>query len=345
MSVKGQTQTHMLPLVLTSGSALYRRQVLAISGLVRTQADLVTLNTPVPCQGPAWSKQMVEQMRKRWHNIRDQYTAYIAYCRNPQLPRQGTDVEGTILSIQQLLYAVQDTLIQFTSMADGASLQMLDLLREVLLHLRYWRHDARPANAPSYAGGSQNFEYNLLFRFAGFPSNWRSCVDVVGVLGEKYGAHFKRREKEWQSAYYELYKALAPYPGDTGAFVGAFHGRLSEVGGTLRSVSMAESCSFRAQKSKLTKSCCSVDVHLKRTDSWGRKSDDPRANATGLGNPSAVDWEPRAHVSGSVAHRIDARVDCIWWWSTSHEGAALHLTADSRAPFSLPPPSPFTNTM
>lgn len=204
---------------------------------MRTPDELNTLNAAVPCQGRAWSEHMAKQLRKRWNLIIQEFNMYIVFCHGQStLPGiDVTDVVRTISSIRLLFAAVRDTVIQFPQLDNDSSQQMVGVLRDVFLTLPRWAQDARPPGS-SFAGGSQNYENNLLLRFATFENNWRHCVEVVGALGDKFPGHFKRCEKEWQSAEFRLRRALGTpqgqYQGNTGVFVRAFYKQLADIGGT-----------------------------------------------------------------------------------------------------------------
>ena len=180
---------------------------------------------------------MAEQLRKRWTRIAQDFNAHVAYCREPATYKHvGNDVKGTLEAILSLFAAVQNTLLEFRSLDGESSQDMIDVLRDVFNTLRHpdWFQDARPANSRTYIGGAENFEYNLLYRFATFPSIWRRCVDVVGTLGDRYPGLFKQSEKVWQSAEYGIRSALAPrgqYIGKTGEFATTFYRQLADIGG------------------------------------------------------------------------------------------------------------------
>lgn len=137
---------------------------------------------------------MRDQLRSRWNFIAGQFSTHIEYCIERRGPI-GLDVDQMIDAIKRLFAAVADTMAQFREFANGNSQHMIDLLLDVFANLPSWAQEWRPPNSRVLAGGFQNFEYNLLLRFAAFPANWQPCLNVISALGDKNPGHFRRMRR------------------------------------------------------------------------------------------------------------------------------------------------------
>ncbi|KAI5358821.1 hypothetical protein Slin14017_G111040 [Septoria linicola] len=216
----------------SEASANFRALAVASSRLVRSDADLALLNAACPLEGPQWSRQITRNMQNRWHHI---LSAYRSYYASHGKEAQGVDVTDTIDSIKSLFKAIQDTLLIFRNLENGAPQRLVDILLEVLETVPAFSVDTRPAGAQPYAGGSQQFEYNLLLRFTAFQSNWLSCLEVIRVLSAAgYVERFVHRESRWKQSYVKLYNVLAqtkpPSPGDSNDMLRGLYHRLMAMG-------------------------------------------------------------------------------------------------------------------
>ncbi|KAM3414555.1 hypothetical protein BST61_g9714 [Cercospora zeina] len=193
----------------------------------RTPADLAPFMAVAPVEGRVWSDIMAANMLQRWQSIHDRYRWYISG------DARGTDAEGTIDSVRLLLHAVEDTFRNFPRMPDNAKQRLGDIFLDVFQTVARYQTDARPSNAPSYAGGSQQFEYKLLFRFAALKNNWLQCLQVLRRLSSLgYGSLFQVRQDSWGRVHREMYVALgnAGWPRDSGEFITVLHRNLMDLG-------------------------------------------------------------------------------------------------------------------
>lgn len=182
-----------------------------------------------PVGGRDWSSMMASKMLRRWHSILEEYLRYI----NPN-GAGGSDVDTTIDNIRRLFHAVEDTLRQFPGMPDNAKQQLGDIFLGVFQTLPLHKQGTRPQGAPSYAGGSTQFEYNLLFRFAALKTSWLQCLEVLRRLhGAGYAGLFNVRQEQWAGVHREMYNALgnAGWPRDSGEFITVLHRILTALGG------------------------------------------------------------------------------------------------------------------
>ncbi|KAF2209936.1 hypothetical protein CERZMDRAFT_99992 [Cercospora zeae-maydis SCOH1-5] len=196
----------------------------------KTQADLAPFMAVAPVEGRVWSDIMAGNMLQRWHSIHDKYRWYISG------DARGTDAEGTIQSIRLLLHAVEDTFRHFPRMPDSAKQRLGDIFLDVFQTVARYQTDARPSNAPSYAGGSQQFEYKLLFRFAALKEHWLQCLQVLRRLSSLgYGGLFQVRQGSWVRVHREMYVALgsAGWPRDSGEFITVLQRSLMDLGAVI----------------------------------------------------------------------------------------------------------------
>ncbi|PPJ57199.1 hypothetical protein CBER1_07023 [Cercospora berteroae] len=209
-------------------STIYRNIYMQHARKYRTAADLAPLMAVAPVEGRAWSDIMAGKMLKRWHLIHEEYRRYI-----PPVNAGGTDVDTTIENIQRLFSAIEDTLRNFPRMPDNAKQQLGDIFLSVFRTFRLYDKDMRPDGAPSYAGGSTQFEYNLLFRFAALKTSWLQCLEVLRRLhGAGYAGLFHARQEGWAAVHREMYVALgnAGWPRDSGEFITVLHRYLTGLG-------------------------------------------------------------------------------------------------------------------
>lgn len=223
---------------LTPDSTIYRNIYMQHARKYRTAADLAPLMAVAPVEGRVWSEQMAGKMLKRWHLIYEEYRRYIA-----PVSAGGTDVDTTIENIQRLFSAVEDTLRQFPRMPDNPKQQLGDIFLSVFRTIAQYDKDKRPDGAPSYAGGSTQFEYNLLFRFAALKASWLQCLEVLRRLhGAGYASLFQARQDDWAGVHRGMYLALgnAGWPRDSGEFITVLHRYLTGLGGECTSLLRAD---------------------------------------------------------------------------------------------------------
>ncbi|GIZ49551.1 hypothetical protein CKM354_001258100 [Cercospora kikuchii] len=209
-------------------STIYRNLYIQHARKYRTAADLAPLMAVAPVEGRAWSDMMASKMWRRWHSILEEYLRYI----NPE-SAGGNDVDTTIENIRRLFHAVEDTLRQFPGMPDNAKQQLGGIFLQVFQTIPRYKDGTRPQGAPSYAGGSTQFEYNLLFRFAALKTSWLQCLEVLRRLhGAGYANLFQSRQEDWAGVHRGMYNLLgnAGWPRDSGEFITVLHRILTALG-------------------------------------------------------------------------------------------------------------------